>query len=618
MEFKIMPTVHLTFEPDGRRIIAQPGERIMEIAKRVGIQLRSGCGGQGFCGKCRVRIVPATGIKSLTSDEKAHLTTSQLTAGFRLACQAVVNGNEDMIVTIPTVTRGLRRRVQLEGNLLPIRLNPAIQSVLLRVSGVDPDQSIPDTERVLASLSSNHKFKSTTRWDYPLHVISKTPEMVRKARGEVTVVLRNRRQLLDIHAGDARESVFGVALDIGTSKIVGSLYSLVSGTRITSHGIENPQLRFGEDIISRLSYARASTETAKELQNAVIEGINLILSEFSSQAAQISRIYEVIVVGNTVMTSLLLGIDTTHLSYGPFIPPFRGPVEVSAGQLGLELPPQSVIYVLPNIAGYVGADAIANILTTRLNKKRKPCLVIDIGTNSEVLLGNRDRISATSCAAGPAFEGGQITHGMKAVSGAIERVSLNPTTMEFALTTINDAKPIGICGSGVVDAIAQLAQAKLISNKGRFTKKAEPNLNTEGKNKSITLFKGASAKDSSPITLSEQDISQLLLAKAAIQTGYSLLLQHQQLTPNDLDHVYIAGAFGTYLNSQSAQQIGLIPPVPLEKVSFIGNAALSGAQLALLSMPQRRQASRLAKTVEFVDLARHSDFSKTYASSLFL
>lgn len=244
--------------------------------------------------------------------------------------------------------------------------------------------------------------------------------------------------------------------------------------------------------------------------------------------------------------------------------------------------------------------------------------MIDIGTNSEVIVGNKDHIVATSCAAGPAFEGTHIKHGIKAISGAIERIHLNPTSLKFTFTTIDQKAPIGICGSGVVDAIAELVKAKLLSPKGRFTKQARPLVKTEGKEKYIVLFEGLSKHGKNTITLSEQDISQLLLAKAAIKTGYTLLLQHQHLSPQDLDHLYIAGAFGTYLNLASAQQIGLIPRLPLERISFIGNAALSGAQFALLSVPQRRQASEIALKTEFIDLARHPEFSQTYVDSLFL
>jgi uncharacterized 2Fe-2S/4Fe-4S cluster protein (DUF4445 family) len=610
--------VQVTFEPDGRRTSAHSGETVMDIAQRVGLPFRTECGGKGTCGKCRVRIKPSAGVSPLTSAEQSLLTPKQQQADLRLACQAQVNGKKNLAVTVPTATRSLRRRIQLDGLVRPMRLKPALQSILLRVPGIDPNESVPDTERVLTNLSQQPRFKSTTRWEYPLPVITKTPLAVRKARGEITLIIRNETQILDIIAGDARENVYGIALDIGTSKLVASLHSLVSGELIATEGIENPQLQFGEDIMSRLSYAAVSEETRNALQVAVIEGVNTILEALLSSGTPSNHIYEVVVVGNTVMSSLFLGLDTTHLAYGPFVPPFRGPIDVSASQVNLALPAQSIIHVLPNIAGYVGADAIADILATGLDKVQIPCLLIDIGTNSEVILGNKERILATSCAAGPAFEGAQIEQGMKAVSGAIERVSLDPTTLSFELTTIDNTDPIGLCGSGLVDAVAQLAKANLISAKGRFTKQAIPFTTEKGKNKRIALYKGSPKKGLPPITLSEHDISQMLLAKAAIQTGYTLLLQYQQLTSQDLGHIYIAGAFGTYLNSENAQHIGLIPPFPLENVSFIGNAALSGAQHALLSVPQRHKASVLAKSVEFVDLARHPDFSKTYAASLFL
>ncbi len=590
----------------------------MDIAHRIGLPLRTECGGKGTCGKCRVLAKPSAGLHPLTSAEQSNLTTTQQQAGLRLACQAQVNGKKNLTVTVPSATRSLRRRIQLEGLVRPIRLAPALQSILLRVPGIDPNESVPDTERVLSSLSQEPRFKTTTQWEYPLPVVTKTPLAVRKARGEITLIIRNDTQILDIIAGDARENIYGIALDIGTSKLVASLYSLVSGELIATTGIENPQLQFGEDIMARLSYAAVSEETRIALQDVVREGINTILKALFSSGISSTHIYEVIVVGNTVMSSLFLGLDTTHLAYGPFVPPFRGPIDVTAHQLNLTLPAQSIIHVLPNIAGYVGADAIADILATGLDKEHAPSLLIDIGTNSEVILGNKERILATSCAAGPAFEGAQIEQGMKAVSGAIERIRLDPTTMTFDLTTIDNTDPIGLCGSGLVDAVAQLAKANLLSAKGKFTQQAMPLITKKGKNKWITLYNGSPKKGLPPITLSEHDISQMLLAKAAIQTGYTLLLQYLQLTSQDLGHIYIAGAFGTYLNSENAQHIGLIPPFPLEKVSFIGNAALDGAQLALLSVPHRHQASVLAKTVEFVDLARHPDFSKTYAASLFL
>ena len=613
-----MSKISVTFEPAGRRIDAQANQTIIDLAQQIGLDLRSDCGGKGTCGKCRVHIIPKENLQPPTEPELSLISRDHNEAGFRLACQARVNGQGDLTVTVPTATRGLRRRIQVEGFRVDVPLNPAIQTIVARIPGVNPDQVIPDTERVISELERHFPTLTPTRWEYPLPVMAKTPEAVRKAGGRVTLILRNQNQLLDIRAGDASDSLYGLTVDIGTSKIAGSLYSLTSGQCVATTGIENPQLQYGEDLMTRLSYASVSIETQKELQEKVIQGIDSIIDILTVSGVPRDQIYEVVVVGNTVMTSLFLGLDTRHLSYGPFTPPIRGPLDTQAGQLGLQLPPHTAIHVLPNIAGFVGADAVADILTTDLHRQPEHTLLIDIGTNSEVVLGSQDRISATSCAAGPAFEGAQIEHGMKAVSGAIERVKFDKPSVSFQIETVDQTDPIGICGSGVVDAIAQLAEAGFLSKKGRFTSPAKPHLIIEGKKRAILLYEGKAGKIKTSITLSEHDISQLLLAKAAIQTGYTLLLQHQNLRVQDIAQVFIAGAFGSYLNIANAQRIGLVPPVSLNKVTFIGNAALNGAQLALLSTQYREEASRLANSVEFVDLARHSDFSATYTTSLFL
>ncbi len=613
-----MPSIKVIFEPTGRWLSAKSNATIMAIAKEGGINLRSDCGGKGTCGKCRVQISPSTALTPFTEAESLLLSEKERTAGFRLACQAYLAGSEDIVVTIPSATQDARRRILIQGFARSLQLNPAIQSILIKVPSVDPAHPEPDTTRLVKALSTHFVGKLPRKWKYPLSVISKTPKALRSAHGQVTLIIRNKSQILDIHPGDAQESIYGVAIDIGTSKLVGSLFSLKDGRLIASLGIENPQLRFGEDIMTRLSYAMVSPETAKELQSVVVEAIGSMLNSFSRIGIQSDAIYELVIAGNTAMTSLLLAVDTTHLSYGPFTLPFRGPLEISTHQLGLPVSKNAIVYVLPNIAGYVGADAVADILTAGLYRQRNPCLLIDIGTNSEVILGNRNRIVATSCAAGPAFEGAHIEHGMKAISGAIERVSLDPETMTYQLTTVDSANPIGICGSGAIDVIAELANANFISSKGRFTKSALPLLQTEYKKRFIILSKGKKGSACPQITFSEQDISQILLAKAAIQTGYTLLLDYQNLKINDIERVFIAGAFGNYLNLANAQRIGLIPPVSLRKVTFIGNAALTGAQLTLLSTFQRRNATRIAETTKFVDLARHPNFTKTYSASLFI
>ncbi len=538
--------------------------------------------------------------------------------GYRLACQTLVTGNSDVQVVVPPESRITKRRLQIEGIANPVALRPTVHSVLLSVPPVDPAHPVADDERLIEELRKHHRGKMGSL-TVPLFIQRKIPEMIRIALGQVTVTLWNKRTILDVTAGDSRDDLYGVALDIGTSKLVASLHSLVTGRSLAVAGLENPQIRHGEDIMSRLSFAAADPASRAVLQNLVVDSVNLLLSRLAKEASiSLERVYELVVVGNTVMTGLFLGLNTKYLGYGPFTAPARGPFDVSSHTLNLSLPPQANVHVLPCIAGYVGADALADILATRLHRRRRISLLIDIGTNSEVVLGNRDKLTACSCAAGPAFEGAQIEHGMKAVTGAIERVTIQPDSLEVKVETVDNQPPIGICGSGVVDTVAQLAEVGLITPQGRFKEHSTPKLVHDQRGKRFVLVEGKPEKNQPAITISEQDISQLLLAKAAIQTGYKLVLDHHQLSPTDLDKVYIAGAFGTYLNPASARRLGLIPPVPSNRVTFVGNAALAGARLALLSRTHRSQAARLAKTIHFLDLARHPEFNRTYTSSLFL
>ncbi|MFX1563724.1 MAG: ASKHA domain-containing protein, partial [Promethearchaeota archaeon] len=614
-----MPPVTVVFEPDGRHARAKRDESLFAIARRVGINIRSDCGGQGSCGKCRILIRPASAVTPITTAEKTHLTSKELRKGIRLACQARVKGSRELRVILLPESRPTRRRLQIEGISKPVSLRSSIHSLLLRIPPVDPDNPVPDDERLTKELGKIEDKYAQKSWRIPIVVHRTLPEVLRRASGHVTVIFQKPRTILDVIAGDAQENIFGVAIDIGTSKLVACLHSLVSGKCIAAAGIENPQISYGEDIMSRLSYAGADSANRRELQHLVCEGVNQLLQMLANQSGISSKnIYEIVVAGNTAMTSLFLGVDTTFLAFGPFVLPFRGPLNIPASHLGLSLPSHVNVHILPNVAGYVGADAVADILATQLNRRRKISLLIDIGTNTEVVFGNRDGLAACSCAAGPAFEGAHIEHGMKAVTGAIERLRINPNTLDVEFATVDDAIPIGICGSGVLDTVAQLAEAGLITHQGKFTKAASPRLQQSNGGRKFILVKGAASKNQPTITISEYDISQLLLAKAAVQTGYEILLSQKQLTPDDIDHVYIAGAFGRYLNPVSAQRIGLIPHVPVNRVTFAGNTALAGASMALLSLPARRQATKIARIIHHIDLARHPAFNQTYTASLFL
>jgi len=456
----------------------------------------------------------------------------------------------------------------------------------------------------------------------PLPVLRTLPSCLRAKKGQVTVTLWQGQVVMDVTPGweaAKRGEVYGVALDLGTSKLAASLHSLATGELLASGGMENPQISHGEDLLSRLSYA-FSPDGRGELQRLAVKGVNHLISQLAEEAGvPLGRIYELVVVGNTAMISLFLGVDTSSLARAPFSAPVRGPIDIPAESLGLEIAPQANVHVMPCVAGFVGADAVADILALGLHqasRRRKPVLLVDIGTNSEVILATPDGLAACSCAAGPAFEGAQIKHGMKAVTGAIERVKIDPVTLKIEVATIGNTSPVGLCGSAVVDTVAQLAQAGLITPQGRFTVKAKPHLLGHGRQRHFILVPGDPHHPQ--ITITEQDISQLLLAKAAIQTGIHLLLSQEGVKPSQLKRIYVAGAFGRYLNPASAIRIGLLPPIPPSRVTLVGNTALAGARLALLSTPLRTQAARLAHHIRFLDLARHPHFNNTFTSSLFL
>jgi uncharacterized 2Fe-2S/4Fe-4S cluster protein (DUF4445 family) len=614
-----MSPVTVTFEPDGRRVRADSGDTLLKIANRGGIQIRSECNGQGKCGKCRIKIRSDYGTTSPTQSELKHLNSGLIREGFRLSCQTQILGFQPVQVLILPESRIGERRLQIQSVIKSFPLNPTIHTYLVHIPPLNFDHIIPDNERFLEGIAKTVSSKRPQQWVVPLPVLEKIPSVIRTPVMHVTVMIRDKTLVLDAVPGDALENIFGLAIDIGTSKIVAALHSLYTGELLAVEGIENPQIQFGEDIMTRLHYAAVEYKNLKNLQQTVVQAINrLIQGLIKTSGVPRQHIYETVVVGNTVMTSLFLGLDTTHLAYGPFVPPIKGPTEISTQQIDLNLPSQGLVHVLPSVAGYVGADAIADVLATRIHRYKKTSLLIDIGTNSEVILGNRSNLIACSCAAGPAFEGAHIEYGMKAVTGAIERVTINPQTLSVEVQTIDDASPIGICGSGIVDTVAQLAHSGLLNHKGRFTEKAKPLLVTKGKKRKFILVPGNKSLQLPRLTVSEEDISQLLLAKAAIQTGWQLLLEHKKIPVSDIDQVFLAGAFGRYLNPNSARILGIIPQVSLQKVQFVGNTALAGAQRALLSKTSRNEASKLARSIHHLDLARNPNFNKTYTNALFL
>jgi len=599
------------FEPDGKKLKADSESTVLDLAKEGGIGIRSECGGKGKCGKCRIVVEDQQNLSEVNETEREHLTPQEIGRGYRLACMTTVLG--DSLVFIPSESRLSVRRIQIRGMEQPVKLDPNVRKICLVLEKPTLQNPVADDLNILTNLEKLYGLRGL-EWEYEL--VKNLPDTIRDGNWKVTVTLLNDHKVIDLEPGDTTSRNFGFAVDIGTSKIVGYLTNLSSGEVVGFGSLENPQIAFGEDILSRISYAEESLEKRRRLQILAVEGINRIIQMACGEAGvNPSEIYELTVVGNTAMFSLFLGIQTKYLHLAPYVPGVKGPVVVKAQELGININPRASIYALPNIAGYVGADAVGDVLATNIYEMDEMCLLVDVGTNGEVFVGNKEDIVSCSCAAGPAFEGVHIQHGMKAVSGAIERIEISPKTFEVKYLTVDGAKPVGICGSGIIDAVAEMFKCGIISERGKFNDVDTPRMiRVEGKPEFVIAWKEETALGKN-ITVSLKDIEEVQLAKAAIHTGCVILMEKKAVTEDDIDRVFIAGAFGNYINPESAKFLGLIPDIPTEKITFAGNTALAGAKMALLSREVRKTAQRLSRWIRYVELMAEPNFQREFVKS---
>ena len=464
-----------------------------------------------------------------------------------------------------------------------------------------------DEARFIEALAAGGR--RTGAGDVPLAVLQRLPETLRDGKWRA-VAARYGGRVVDVFPGDRAPVLYGAAVDVGTSKVIAYLFDLARGTLVDQEAVENPQMRYGEDVISRIAQTVKPGEGAK-LQAAVVEGINTTLVALCErQAIEPRHICDVTVVGNTAMHHLALGVSPVGLGAAPFAPGTAEPVSLMARELGLAVNPEAGVYFPPPIAGFVGSDALAVIAATRLAHKTRPSMAIDIGTNTEIALAHDGRVTVTSCASGPAFEGYQIMHGMKAVAGAIERVRITAAGEPTDIQTIAGAPPVGICGSGVVDLLAGLVRAGVVDPSGRMQEHDRVRQGPEGREYLVT--EGANGD----IVFTQHDVRALQLAKGAINSGWELLLEQLGVSLDELDRVYVAGAFGNYLDLHAAQFLGLFPPVPTQHVAFVGNAAGVGAQMALIDVGARRRMAALRRRIEFLDLATNKRFLDVFAGRL--
>lgn len=531
--------------------------------------------------------------------------------GFRLACQTLLISSKALI-EVPEPSLAISYRSADVGFERPYESSPLTRKYYLAL----PPPNLEDQRSDLSRLSSYREVSKVS-----LRLLRLLPKVLRECGWEVTITLRNK-ELLDIECGNRESDSYGLAIDLGTSRIVAHLLSLSNGDTLAVVSSPNPQQIFGSDIMSRIAHATADVERLEKLRRDVITSINELLLKASSGArVKPENVYEIVIVGNTVMTHLLLGVDPSTLGKAPYIPAFTQGLEFKSEEVGIKASPDSYVYIAPSITGFVGGDAVADALAVGLDECVEPCVLLDIGTNTEVLVNNGGELYATSAPAGPAFEGFGTRHGIRAVRGAVSKIFVYFNEVlgdyEVRYEVIGGEKPLGICGSAYIDALAHLYKHGVIDERGRFKDVVSRRLKREGERRFVIVW-GSESGTGEDLAIHSRDIESLLLAKAAVASATQLILREAGLTPGEVGKVFVAGSFGTSLNVENAATIGLIPEVWVSKTVFVGNTAISGAKLILKSSEARKKAEEIAQKAKYVEISAEKEFTKIYVKNLLI
>ncbi len=598
----------LRIEPDGLEIAVSDNTPLVRALWQAGISVEAPCGGFGICGKCKIRFLSGY-IPEPTAEEQKHLTDFELQEGWRLTCQHRVEGDAVVFVpeeSRPSIAQILTTAVERETDLLP-----AVKRFTVSIPPASTMDERSDVQRLLDAVRQQHGLALAST-SLPLPVLRSLPTALRQNR-EVTLVVHSAEPnqssvLAVVPKNESIRPLLGIAFDIGTTTLVGYLIDLETGKELTYAARLNPQVQFGDDVVSRLCYALQEPNGLRKLQQAVVKGMNEIIAE-CCQVTNVSPtdIYELVCVGNTAMMHLLLGVSPEPIALAPYVPVFNEPVTVEAWRLGLKIHPNGLLTTLPCVAGYIGADTVAVVLTHLHEPDGEPVVALDIGTNGEIVVRHQGQYWCASAAAGPAFEGGRIYQGMRAERGAISQVSVERTDAKVWLKvqTLGGSLPKGICGSGLIDAVAALIELGVIDETGRMKNDLpewqERFLSINGQ-KAFQLVSPNLSERTEGIVLSQRDVRELQLAKGSIRAVTEVLLQVAGLDWEKVSQVIIAGAFGFFVNLKSAQKTGLLPPLPFERFFPVGNAAGAGAKLALRSIVERQRAKELARKMTHVPM----------------
>ncbi|MCF3594162.1 ASKHA domain-containing protein [Rhodobacteraceae bacterium LMO-12] len=629
------------FTPSGKRGHFPVGTPVLTAARQLGVDLDSVCGGRGICSKCQ--ITPAYGefpkhgvtvapdaLSDWNAVEQRYDDKRGLPKGRRLGCQAQIQ--HDVVIDVPPESQVHKQVVRKRAEARDITLNPSVKLFYVEVEEPDMHEPSGDLERLVSALDEGWNIKDL-RAD--LHILTSLQTTLRKGAWKVTAAIHlgdaeNPPKIMHLWSGFYEGSIYGLAVDLGSTTIAAHLCELQSGEVIASSGIMNPQIRFGEDLMSRVSYSMMNPGGANEMTDAVRAGMNVLFDEVSAEAdIDKTLIMDAVFVCNPVMHHLFLGIDPYELGQAPFALATSNALRLRASDLDLVLHPAARVYLLPCIAGHVGADAAAVALSEAPDKSEDLVLVVDVGTNAEILLGNREKVLACSSPTGPAFEGAQISSGQRAAPGAIERVEIDPVTKEPRFRVIGSdlwsddpdfAAAIattgitGICGSGIIEAIAEMRMAGLLDPSGLIGSAAQTGTARcipDGRTQAYVLWEGS--EDSAKITVTNPDIRAIQMAKAALYSGARLLMD--KFGVDTVDRVVLAGAFGAHISSKHAMVLGMIPDCPLEKVTSAGNAAGTGARIALLNSEARSEIEETVRNIHKIETAVEPRFQEHFVNA---
>ncbi len=621
----------ITFQPGDIVCEGVPHEaNLLRVALLEGVHVNASCGGTGSCGKCKVEILDG----EYEGGKSAKLTDEDYEVGLRLACRVKVLG--DLTVAIPEESRMgdavalTHERRPGPGRVLTAqdleklaagwKVDPVVKKYVLRLEAPDAANNINDLDRLKLGLKAQYGLEDVS---VDFHVIRDLPLMLRLEDWVVTATVVERQKgpkVIQVVPGDRASEDYSIALDIGTTSVYAQMLDLNLGKTVAEASEYNGQISYGEDVITRIVHSQRP-EGRKKLQEAVVETIGAVIEKvLDKSGVDRCQVSHMVAAGNTVMTHLLTGVNPKHIRIEPYVPAATFLPPVRAGSIGIDVCDHVHLYTFPCVSSYVGGDIVSGIIGSGVFQTDKVTLYIDIGTNGEAVVGNREWLVATSCSAGPAFEGGGIQHGMRATRGAIEAVQIDPSTSEPHILTIGGKKPLGICGSGIIDTVAELLEAGIIGQNGKFKEAKEGDWlrrNADGLWEYVLVREEYTAAGQGDIVITEPDIDNLMRAKGAIYAGITTLLNSVGMDLDAVEQVIVAGGFGKYLQVDRAAAIGLFPEMDPDRFTFVGNGSLLGARLVSFSKDMLQSAEDVARTMTNIELADNQFFMDEYMAALF-